>query len=271
MESPFVISAFPVGAILAALAAKFMLPEWRTLFAVSGIAVVLPIIYIYFLVPESPSWKEQRASQASAVRVSVNEIFAPAQLRTTLLGTMAASLALLGYWGASTWLPTYLVQERGLSLTAMASFMAALNLGNFLGMNFFGFVADRIGKRQTIIISLSLTAMMLPIYVFSADRQSLFWLGPMYAFFIAFAGLFGSYFSELYPTRMRTLGAGFCFNAGRGLAAFAPVLLSGIASYYSLSTGLLVCAGFFVLAALVMIPMPTRGKADVKSAVPEAC
>ena len=253
----FVISAFPVGAIAAALAAKFMLPEWRLMFFVSGASVILPIIYVYFLIPESPAWKAQRDTQGTtAQRISVSEIFSPGLLRYTLLGSLAASFALLGSWGVSTWLPTYLIQDRGLSLASMTSFMAVLHLGNFFGLNVFGFIADRIGKRLTIVISLLLTSMMALVYVYTTQTQSLIWIGAGYAFFMVFAGLFGSYFSEMYPIRVRTLGAGFCFNMGRGLAAFAPVLLSGIASFYSLAAGLMVCAGFYVISALFVISMP---------------
>jgi MFS family permease len=35
---------------------------------------------------------------------------------------------------------------------------------------------------------------------------------------------FPIYLPELYPTRMRATGAGFCFNAGRVLAASGPFL-----------------------------------------------
>ncbi len=261
----FVISAFPIGAIIASLAAKYMLPEWRTLFFYSGVAVIIPLAYILLFVSESETWKNEKAAAINKKSVSLKEIFCNDLQRTTLIGTSSASLALLGYWGASTWLPSYLVQERGLSLSAMAGFMAVLNFGNFLGINFFGYVADKIGKRQTIISTLLMTAIMVPIYVYSSDSNSLFWLGPIYAFFIAFAGLFGSYFSELYPTRVRTLGTGFCFNAGRGLAALAPILLSGIASYYSLAAGLMVCAGFFVLSAVVLTQMPPNSPAAMPS------
>lgn len=253
----FVISAFPIGAIVAALAAKFMLPEWRTLFFLSGASVILPILYVYFLVPESPAWQAQRVTQdAGAKRISVSEIFSPQLRRYSLLGAAAASFALLGSWGVSTWLPTYLVQDRGLSLGTMAGFMAVLNLGNFVGLNFFGLVADRIGKRLTIVLSLLLTAAMAVVYVYTTHTQALFWLGAGYAFFMVFAGLFGSYFAEMYPLRVRTLGAGFCFNAGRGVAAFAPILLSGIASFHSLAAGLMVCAGFYVVAALFVMVTP---------------
>ena len=73
---------------------------------------------------------------------------------------------------------------------------------------------------------------------------------------MVFAGLFGSYFSEMYPIRPRMLEAGFCFNVGGGLAAFAAVLLGGIASFYSLAVGLMICAGFYAIFAAFVISMP---------------
>ncbi|GID03083.1 MFS transporter [Pseudomonas sp. 008] len=256
-----VISAFAIGAIVAALVAKYMLPEWRTMFMYAGGMVLIPVVYIYFLVPETPAWKEAKAQNTSLKKSgSIAEIFSPTLIKSTLLGTTAASFALLGYWGANTWLPTYLVQERGLSLSSMATFMAILNIGNFIGMNFFGYLADVIGKRKVIIISLVLTASMLPVYVYASNADSLLWLGALYAFNIAFASLFGAFFSELYPTHVRTLGAGFCFNAGRGLAALAPLLLSGIATYYSLAAGLMVCAAFFLISACFTYLMPDKPK-----------
>ena len=173
-----------------------------------------------------------------------------------MLGTLAASCAVIGFWGASTWLPTYLVQERGLNIGMMANFMAILNIGAFIGINAFGFIADYIGKRNATLLSLLGSAVMLSIYALTTQNAILFWLGPIYAFFYAFASLFASYFSALYPTRVRTIGAGFCFNFGRGLAAFAPLLLSGIATRYSLALGLLVCAGFFALAMFTLFFMP---------------
>jgi len=252
----FVLSSFPIGAAIAAMAAASYLPDWPTLFMVAGISTLIPLAYLFFFVPESPEWAVQRARPGARKHVSVREIFSPELLRLTLLGTLAASFAVIGFWGASTWLPTYLIQERGLGLDTMANFMAILNVGAFIGINAFGFIADRIGKRNATLLSLLGSAVMLSIYALTTQNAILFWLGPIYAFFYAFASLFASYFSALYPTRVRTLGAGFCFNFGRGLAAFAPLLLSAIATHYSLAWGLLVCAGFFALATITLWFMP---------------
>ena len=256
----FVLSSFPVGAAIAALMAGALLPNWPLLFLLAGISTLIPVLYILLFVPESAEWKaskvqRQHAANVSA-HVSIREIFAPQLLRLTLLGTFAATCAVIGFWGASTWLPTYLVQERGLNVSMMSSFMAMLNVGAFIGINAFGLIADHIGKRNATLLSLLGAAVMLAVYSQTEQNHLLFWLGPVYAFFYAFASLFASYFSVQYPLRVRTLGPGFCFNFGRGLAAFAPLLLSSIASRYSLALGLLVCAGFFAVATLSMLFMP---------------
>lgn len=252
----FVLSSFPIGAAIAAMVAANYLPDWQTLFMVAGISTLIPLAYVFLFMPESPEWSAQRARPGVRKYVSVREIFSPELLRLTLLGTLAASFAVIGFWGASTWLPTYLIQERGLGIGAMANFMAILNVGAFIGINAFGLIADRIGKRNATLLSLLGSAVMLSIYALTTQNAILFWLGPIYAFFYAFASLFASYFSALYPTRVRTIGAGFCFNVGRGLAAFAPLLLSGIATHYSLAWGLLVCAGFFALSTITLWFMP---------------
>ncbi|WP_422421160.1 MFS transporter [Pseudomonas sp. GZD-222] len=256
----FVLSSFPVGAGIAALLAGALLPNWPLLFLLAGISTLIPVLYIFLFVPESAEWKASKAQRQHCAnvtaQVSISEIFAPQLRRLTLIGTFAATCAVIGFWGASTWLPTYLVQERGLNVSVMSSFIAMLNVGAFIGINAFGLIADHIGKRNATLLSLLGCAVMLAIYSQTRENNLLFWLGPVYAFFYAFASLFASYFSAQFPVRVRTLGAGFCFNFGRGLAAFAPLLLSSIAASYSLALGLLVCAGFFAVATLSMFFMP---------------
>jgi MFS family permease len=261
----FVLSSFPIGGVLAAVLSGVFLPDWRLMFFVAGAGVVLPLLVVIPLFPESSAWTEARAADAGG-RVSVTEIFAPDVRRRTVVATLVAGLALTGWWGGSTWLPTYLATDRGIPTATVAVFMTVLNLGMFVGYNVFGLIADRIGRRSAIILSLLGVAVTLPLYALTSNQTALLWFGPLFAFFAAFTGLFGSYIGELFPTRIRTTGAGFCFNVGRGVSAFAPFGLAAVAGVIGLSGGLLVCAAFFAAAGLLTFLLPRSG---VPAAIPE--
>ena len=117
----FALSSFPVGAGLASFFAGRIIPiwGWRALFLSAGLALIVAI-YVYFFVPESEAWKAQRDAVRSgkvkaAERVSVGEIFKDGMAKNTILATAVTTLALGAYWGTTTWLPTYLVKERGLA------------------------------------------------------------------------------------------------------------------------------------------------------------
>jgi MFS family permease len=261
----FVLSSFPIGGVVAAVLSGVFLPDWRLMFFVAGVGVVLPLLVVIPLFPESSAWTEARAADPGG-RVSVTEIFAPDVRRRTIVATLVAGLALTGWWGGSTWLPTYLATDRGIPTATVAVFMTVLNLGMFVGYNVFGLIADRIGRRSAIILSLLGVAVTLPLYALTANQTALLWFGPLFAFFAAFTGLFGSYIGELFPTRIRTTGAGFCFNVGRGVSAFAPFGLAAVAGVIGLSGGLLVCAAFFAAAGLLTFLLPRSG---VPAAIPE--
>lgn len=259
----FVLSSFPIGGAVAAVLSGLFLPDWRFMFLVAGVAVILPILIVLVFFEESSAWADQRAARrADEPPVSVAYVLSGRLRRTTILGTAMAGLALTGYWGATTWLPTYLTTERGLPTTSVATFMTVLNLGMFVGYNVFGVIADRLGRRTAIIISLLGVAVTLPVYAVTSHQTALLWIGPTFAFFTAFFGLFGSYLGELFPTNARATGAGFCFNVGRGISAFAPFALAGLASSIGFSGGLIVCAVFFALSSLVAMLLPRTGYAD---------
>ncbi len=265
----FVLSSFPIGGVVAAVLSGVFLPDWRLMFFVAGAGVVLPLLVVILFFEESSAWAQSRAADAGS-RVSITEIFAPDVRRRTIIATLVAGLALTGWWGGSTWLPTYLATERGIPMATVAVFMTVLNLGMFVGYNVFGLIADRIGRRSAIIISLLGVAVTLPLYALTSNQTALLWFGPLFAFFAAFTGLFGSYIGELFPTRIRTTGAGFCFNVGRGVSAFAPFGLAALAAVIGLSGGLLVCAAFFAAAGLLTFLLPRTDRAAAPTAVPVA-
>ncbi|NWC09214.1 MFS transporter [Pseudomonas agarici] len=248
-----VLSSFPLGSGVAAILAALILPEhgWRMLFLICGGSTFISIAYVYFFLPESPQWLAERdIDMGREVLAGPFEIFKGSLFYQTIFATVSASFSLLAYWGVTSWLPTYLTSERGFDLKSMAMYLVILNAATFLGYLIFGFFADRYGKRLMVVLSLLATAGVLPFFAFAQDRSTLMVLGMTYAFFLVFPGLYGSYFSSLYPTRLRTTGAGFCFNVGRGVSALAPFALGSLSNQMGFSLALCLCAVFYGASAL---------------------
>jgi MFS family permease len=101
-----------------------------------------------------------------------------------------------------------------------------LNAGALVGYLSFGPVADRFGRRAAFALMCVGSLVLLPV-TFLAPRSyaQVLLLLPLLGFFNngIFSG-FPIYLPELYPTRIRATGAGFCFNVGRVLASTGPFL-----------------------------------------------
>ena len=71
-------------------------------------------------------------------------------------------------------------------------------------------------------------------------------------------GAFTYYLPELYPTRLRGTGAGFCYNAGRMVAAIGPFIVGAVAARGAGALGgalqVLFYVGFVPLAGLFVMP-----------------
>jgi MFS family permease len=114
-------------------------------------------------------------------------------------------------------------------LTTYASLTLLMQqLGAFLGMYSFGFLAQKFGRRPTFffafLFALLSTAM---VFWYLDEPGDIFWMVPIMGFFqlSLFAG-YAIYFPELFPTHLRSTGTSFCYNVGRFLAATGPTLLS---------------------------------------------
>ena len=244
-------SAWAAGFILAAILTLILRNGgWRPIFVV-GIAPALVALLVRFWVREPERWVKARAEerQAGVARPSkLAELFAPGLLRATLAGSGLAFVAVFGLWGATNWTPTLIralpeLQAMNASeLTSRVSYATMLlNVGALAGYLSFGPLADRVGRRRVFALMCVGSLVMLPVtFLTPRTYAQVLLLLPLLGFFNngIFSG-FPIYLPELYPTRIRATGAGFCFNIGRVLASIGPFV-----------TGYLVMAlGSFGLAA----------------------
>lgn len=244
-------SAWAAGFFLAA-GLNLMLSDygWRVLFVV-GVLPAFVSILIFVWVKEPERWVKARAQELRAGTgqgAKLPELFRGRLLRPTLVGSVLAFVAVFGLWGATNWTPTLvraLPDLQGLDRAALSGHVSyaimALNVGALIGYLSFGPLADRFGRRPIFALMCAGSLMMLPVTFLTPHAYAhVLLLLPLLGFFNngIFSG-FPIYLPELYPTRIRATGAGFCFNAGRVLASIGPFL-----------TGLLVTAlGSFGRAA----------------------
>ncbi len=227
-------SAWAVGFFLAA-AFNLLLKGygWRVLFVI-GVFPAFVSLLVRRHVKEPDRWTKVHGQTTTTTNPTrMTDIFRPPLRRSTLVGSALAFVAVFGLWGATNWAPTLIRELPDLkgsdaaTLSASVSYaIMALNGGAVFGYLAFGPLADRFGRRAVFAFMCLGSLVMLPVtYLLPTTYAGVLMLLPLLGFFNngIFSG-FPIYLPELYPTRLRATGAGFCFNAGRALASTSPFL-----------------------------------------------
>jgi MFS family permease len=253
----FVFSSFAIGAVAASLVGRLVLHvQWQWLF-VAGTVSIPAALLVLRLVPPDPQRSASAAGNHGKSRIGIGAIFEGGLAKTTLLATLVSVVNLAGYWGAAFWIPTFLTKERGLSLTTMAGFSFVMYLGMFLGFQFFGMLADRIGRRRAMIASFVTVAAAVAVYIVVRHPMFLFWWGIVVGFGLCGSGgVLGAYYAELFPERVRAYAGGFCWNMGRVGAVLAPFTIGYIGKVHGLETGLAVTCVIYILGAAMLLLLP---------------
>jgi MFS family permease len=237
---------------------------WRWMFAIGG----LPALLVFFLrryVEEPEIAAATLAKQnASGERPGLHEIFAGPILKTTILASLAVTGCQGGYYAITFWVPRFLTTERKLSVVSSTGYLAALIIGSFAGYLVGAWLADKIGRRNLFLyFSLGAIAVIVAYTQLPLTNEILWVLGFPLGFFASayFSGV-GAFLTELYPTRLRGSGQGFCYNFGRGIGALFPFMVGALSSTTSLGNAIAIFAvlayGLFFLAAFAL--PETRGR-----------
>ena len=237
---------------------------WRWMFAVGA----LPALLVFFLrryVEEPQIAAETRAKQAATGdRPKLWEIFSGPIAKTTILASLAATGCQGGYYAITFWVPRFLTTERKLSIVGSTGYLATLIIGSFIGYLVGAWLADRIGRRNLFLtFSIGAIALILIYTQVPLTNEILWVLGFPLGFFASgyFSGM-GAFLTELYPTRLRGSGQGFCYNFGRGIGALFPFLVGWLSTTTTLGNAICIFAvlayGLFFIAAYAL--PETRGR-----------
>ena len=268
-------SASATGFFAAILLEYLVGGNWRYAFFGGAIPAFLALV-VRLGLSEPEAWVASRAA-ATGLRHrvgSLRAVFEEPELRRRLV--LATSLAVIGifaYWATNFWVNarfTELLRAQGLDAPAVSSgvrrALIVLNLGNLTGFLAFIPLTMRYGRRLAFAVFHAGAFVSMPVaYLYSSDYAT-----GLVLFFVA--GLFTSgiysgytiYFPELFPTRVRATGAGFCYNVGRVVAAPGPVLMGWLTGALAASVPAgqtvayagAVMGGVYALAFLVIPFLP---------------
>ena len=259
-------SGVNIGVLGAVLANHVLAKAEPKFIFLVGVLPALLVFWIRRAVPETEEWQTAKKS-ARQYQPEISFLFFGDVKRTTLLVVAVCGVSLTAHWAFMFWygvhlrnLPEVIVwsnaDKNHLVNTAMFLVIGTSIAGNF----FSGAIARRIGYRQTIAwMSFGYFFAMLGAYVIPRDHIDLLCWLPLIGFFQGMFALYTMYLPPLFPTLLRTTGAGFCYNIGRIIAAFGTIafgLLAAKGTTIDVRTALFCTSFLFVPAGVIAFFLP---------------
>jgi MFS family permease len=244
-----------VGNIVGSLV-SWVITDWRWLFLV-GVVPALMVLLVMRRLKEPEAWKEsQRKLEESAGPTSsrralgsIGELFREPRWRYhTIIGVLLALAGVIGLWGVGFWTPelvTMTLRQHGFGdsdINRVRAIGTALqDVGAALGIFVFSVIATRLGRLPAFACGFA-AALVATLFVFGMldhishiinSEIAVYLMLPLLGFCnLAVFGGYAIYFPELFPTRLRSTGTGFCYNVARYLAAFGPLTLGYLVIWY---------------------------------------
>lgn len=247
--------------------------SWRYVFLFGLIPAAIAFLVRLF-VKEPERWKNA-ATQAPP---RIAELFSPALRAYTRSGFFMALIALITWWSCNAFLPVVAsglarsaAEAQGLDTAATLALIEQwktqtinwFNLGGLLGTLLTIPAAKYLGRRRMFTIYWVISAAAI-FCSFGLDLEPQARLFGYFFIGLSVFGVFGSftyYLPELFPTRLRATGSGFCYNIGRVIAAGGPFIV-GMVAAQGAAVDVLFWVGVAPLIGLLLMPwvIETRGR-----------
>lgn len=241
---------------------------WRIMFAV-GLLPSLLIFYVRRHVEEPVKQTDEtsKTEERQPLADALFGIFSPKLIRTTVLGGLLGLGAHGGYHAIMSWLPTFLKEERHLSVLNSSGYLAVIIVAFWCGCIASSVLLDKIGRRFNVACFAICCVITVRIYLFVplTNTQMLFLGFPLGFFAAGIPSSLGALFNELYPQQYRGAGVGFCYNFGRILSSIFPFLVGHMSASMSLGSAIGIDASWaysIVVISVLLLP-ETKGR-DLK-------
>ncbi|MEU1690091.1 MFS transporter [Streptomyces hirsutus] len=275
-----------LGVSLSSLLGWVVIPafSWRGMFVIGGVSALI-VWWVRRGMPESPRWLESRgryeeaeaviqrmeresgvssrqvsptpvahqaagAADEKAEWVPITVLFSRPVIRRTLMALVLTVTSLFGSYLVTGWMPTFFV-EQGMTVSKSLGFNAAIMSGFVAGPLLCMFVVDRLGRRNSLVMFGTLSALFGSIYPFMREPALVIAVGfILVATVSSFLTLGLGTVPEFFPTAFRFRGGGFAQTVGRIGLIFSPFIVLWLFSSYGLLGVILTLAGMYVAVTL---------------------
>ncbi len=258
-------SAVNIGILLASVVTFVLAGMSPRVVFLAGVLPAWLVFWIRRKVPEPDEWRIARGSALKqSVQPRIRDLFRPELRGVSVLVIVVCACSLTGHWAFVFWSQQHLYSlpdlagwsqgdKRRLVSVALALVMLASIAGNFVAAA----LARRIGDRRAIaIMCFGYFATMAGTYWLARDYATLIVMLAVISVFSGLFALFTMYLPLLFPTLLRTTGAGFCYNIGRIASAAGTVAFGFVSTIIDYRAALIVASCLFVPAG-VLAPLFT--------------
>jgi len=262
-------AGYAIGYLLAAMAARFVLPTlgWRWMFWLGALPALLAL-YIRTKVPESEAWKQHRvASTGQVLRVAVQH-----WRRFLYLAVLMTFMMFLSH-GTQDLFPDFLKEIHRIPAPRVADIAVLYNIGAITGGIMFGALSQRLGRRKGMMAALGLTLAVIPTWAFGRGVPTVIVSAVLIQMGVQGAwGVIPVHLNELAADAARGLMPGLAYQLGILFASPTNTVEYALRERFGYSWAL---AGFEVvtilsLAVLLWVGAEEHGRSFVRQVAPEA-
>jgi MFS family permease len=267
------------ASIVAVWALSSFSPEWGWRIALlTGGSPIILMIYVRFWMPESKLWLEyermRKAGELPPEKAKASspliEIFKGASLRYTILGFLIVSGYMFAFYSITVFMPGFM-KTLGAPPETIRTVTLLFALALAIAFLVFGWFTDSLGRKIGVILPTIVSIIgFVGIYTSGDPTYSgslLAW--PLFGWYVFWgmgqtaAGMFGPWFSELYPVELRSSAVSTIYMIGRGIGSIAPFVVPFVAAHTTSGVlgGMMIGLGAAVVCALAALLLPeTAGR-----------
>lgn len=246
-------SGWSLGYIVSALMFSYLsrMIGWRSLFLFQIITTMISLIMLWRVEETRVYSNNRRLSRSSFA--SLSKLFCDYDTKKVFVFWGMTLFALqFGYYGFSTWLPLYLIEELGVDFSKSAFYIAGIYLAMFFGKIITGMAADRVGRKRLWVFVGLTTSFLLPVVIFIADRSNVVYLMPIFGLFYgAPYAILSTYLSESFPTSIRGVAVASVNTVGKLGSALSPVFIGMVSEKTSISAGLAFLGIAYMVSSII--------------------